>query len=208
MLNTKDSVTVSSARVPATALFNKLNGTFVSVAGIPLENFDYDKNYFIARAVEYDFTEDGDVIEGSIIIDAKGNATDDFKVIPRTQQTPATYESTLNELAEEKITKRYPLANQVTLLSKAVVKLGEAAGLADTEEFKNLSEMMDYISLCIKTNQTKKEFYKNDPNTVYYSDSEAAELDSKRFEGGIHELLGPRSIKGGRIFGSESSRTR
>lgn len=187
-------------RVPSTALFNKLNGELVSVSSVPIEESQHNPEYYIARSVMYNFGEGGDKIEGNIIISPNGAVTDNFKVLAEDEQTPTIYESQMNALAAEKITSRYPLTKQLNLLVACVNRLGQEHGLLELDEFTALNEMVEYINYCVQVNQTKKEYYANDPTVNYITDKALADQQSRAMEGGIHEEIGPRTITGGRIF--------
>lgn len=187
-------------RIPATALFNRLNGELVSVSSSPLGESQHNEEYYIAREVMYDFGANGDKIEGNILISPNGVITDNFKVLAADEQTPTVHEAQLNAMAAQKITKKYPLTKQLNLLVACVNRLGEEHGLLETEEFDTLNEMVEYINYCVQVNQTKKEHYANDPTVKYISDEAAAEAVSRSMEGGIHEEIGPRTITGGRVW--------
>lgn len=188
-------------RVSATALFNKINGMHVTVVGIPLDQCQYDKALYEARSVLINFADD--VVIGGLTVNKDGTYTDSFEVIKQKDQKEQVFELMLNLQAEQKITKEYPLVNQINILIKAVQRLGDEAGLQKTPEFEELSEMVSYIDLCISTNQSKKEFYRDNPDVEYITDEQVAAETAARMEGGIHESLGPRPITGGSIFGTE-----
>ncbi|ABY63050.1 hypothetical protein ST201phi2-1p221 [Pseudomonas phage 201phi2-1] len=187
-------------RVPATALFNRLNGELVSVVSVAIEEAQYNESYYIARSVMYDFGANGDKIEGKINISANGVVTDDFKVLAADEQTITIYESQMNALAAEKITSKFPLTKQINLLANAVNKLAAEHDLLKSPEFEALNEMVEFINYCVQVNQTKKEHYANDPTVNYISDKAAADALSRRMEGGVHEEIGAKTITGGRVW--------
>lgn len=191
---------IDAGRVPATALFNRLNGEFVTVTSVPISESQHNKEYFIAREVMYYFGVNGDAIEGNIIIDKHGKVTDNFKVVPFKEQRSLVTEAQMNSMASEKITSRYPLTKQFNILVECVTLLGEKHELNESNEFVALKEMVEYIKYCLHVNQTKKEHYRNDPDINYKSDEDIAIESSRRMEGGLHEELGPRTITGGRVF--------
>lgn len=190
-----------SIKLDATALFNRLNGMYYGVSSIPIASSQHNDALFIARSVQFDFSED--VIEGNIIINSDGTMKDDFRVIKKSEQKNAVTERNLNMQAEQKITKKYPLVTQLNLLVKAVNRLGQEHDLLETEEFEALGEMVSYINQCIQTNQAKKEFYANNPEVEYFSDERVYDEASARMEGGVHEALGARPVTGGSVFGSD-----
>lgn len=187
-------------RIPATALFNRLNGELVSVSSSPIGESQYNEDYYIARSVMFDFGDNGDKIEGNVLISKNGVITDNFRVLAADEQTPTIYEAQLNAMAAQKITKKYPLTKQLNLLVACVNRLGAEHELLSTDEFEALNEMVEYVNYCVQVNQTKKEHYANDPTVNYVSDEAAAEALSRSMEGGIHEAIGPRTITGGRIW--------
>lgn len=190
-------------RISATALFNKQNGVFITPISIPLEESQYDKSLYEGRSILFNFAQD--VLIGGLIKNADGTFSDAFTVMKQSEQKEKIYEKMLNMQAEQKITKVYPLVNQINLLVKAIQRLGTEHDLLEHPEFTALSEMVSYIDQCIATNQAKKEFYSESPDVDYISDDQLkAELAAK-MEGGIHEALGPKPITGGSIFGSDRS---
>ena len=192
---------IESVKIDSTALFNKLNGIYFGISSIPITDKHHDENLFLARSVQFDFSRD--IIVGNIIVNADGTYTDNFKVIDKDDQKQQVYERNLNRQAEQKITKEYPLVDQLNLLVKAVTLLGGKHDLLETEEFTALTEMVSYINQCIQTNQAKKEFYSTSPDVEYFSDERVSEETSARMEGGIHEVVGARPVTGGSVFGSD-----
>ncbi len=193
-------VFAESGKIISTALFNKINGMFCHVVGLGLEQSQYDKELYVGREVEYDFSTD--IIVGGLIVNKDGTYTDDFKVIHRDDEGHKVFETQLNMQAEQKITKVYPLVDQINMLVKAVTLLAKEHKLENKPEFKALAEMVSYIDQVIETNQAKKEFFSNNPDVEYYSDERVAAEESARMEGGIHEALGPRPVTGGSVFRS------
>lgn len=184
-----------AGRNPAVALFNKQNGIYISVSNYLPEDMDkIDTDLYIAREVMFDFT--NDTIEGDIIINKDGTTTDDFKVVDKSEVRPVIYETQLNSRAEYKITKRYPVIEQINILSRSLQLIAEKTGTALPE----LEELTDYIKLCLDTNKAQKEFYRGSPDVTYITEEEHTERESARFEGGLHEIIGPRVITGGSVF--------
>lgn len=188
-------------RVTATALFNRINGLFVTVLAMSIEDSQYNKELYEGREVEFDFNRD--VIVGGLTVNDDGTYTDNFKVTPADEQQEVIYEQMLNLQAEQKITKRYPLVDQVNILTQAIQRLGKELDLNETDEFKALSEMTAYIAQVIQANKARKAFYSENPDVTYVTDEEFATEQAARLDGGIHEAIGARSIAGGRIFGTE-----
>lgn len=180
-------------------LFNKLNGIHVfSIQGDENSVDLYDPRLFHVRyapmSIQYE------ILEGQLHIAEDGTITDDWKIVLLTDRKQMVMERSLNMAAETKITGVYPIATQINILSRAIKKIAEAAGV-ETEE---LDEMVSYIEHCIATNQIHKEFYRGSEDVEYVTDESVAAHKSRAMEGGIHEWLGARPVTGGRIFGSDS----
>lgn len=188
-------------RVTATALFNRLNGLFITVLAMSIEDSQYDKTLYEGREVEFDFNRD--VLVGGLTVNDDGTFTDNFEVVAADSQQEVIYERMLNLQAEQKITKQYPIVDQVNILTKAIQRLGKELDLNDTDEFKALSEMTSYVAQVIQANKARKVFYSENPDVKYVTDEEYAAQQAARLDGGIHEAIGARGITGGRIFGTE-----
>lgn len=190
-----ETTTQTLGRVDAVLLFNKLNGLFITANSIGPEDHDkIDTTHYVYRAVKFDFV--NDTVEGNLTLNPDGTFTDNFKVVDKSEQTPVIYELQLNAAAEYKITKKYPVIEQINVLSRALGLLAEKAGV----ELPELDEMKDYIKLCLDTNAAQKEFYSENPDVTYITDEERTDTDTRRFEGGLHETLGPRTLTGGSVF--------
>jgi hypothetical protein len=165
--------------------FNKITGALVGILSwvepetLNTVFFDY------VTVEEFDFEND----------EVVGNYPD-FKVVDRRTLPSVMYEESLDAIARDKITKKYPVIQQVNVLGTAILKLSEALGI-DQEE---LIEMRDYIDEVKRVNAVQKAFYQESPDYEYVSieDQEAREAD--QMEGGLHEAYGPRTATGGRVF--------
>lgn len=185
----------TSGRTDAVLLFNKLNGLFITASSIGPEDHDkIDTTHYTYRAVQFDFV--NDTVEGNLTLNADGTFTDNFKVVDKSEQATVVYEQQLNAAAEYKITKKYPVIEQINVLSRALQIL---AGKAKVE-LPELDEMTDYIKLCLDTNKSQKEFYSGNPDVTYITDEERLDTHTRRFEGGLHEALGTRTLTGGSVF--------
>lgn len=189
---------VTANRTPHAHMFNKLNGMHLYSIFLngPLNHYTDDKMFYTRTA---DFDPVTDVVVGGLDIADNGVVTDNFKIVPITEMPDRVYERSLNLAAEEKITKKYPVADQLSIVARTLEKIAKATGV-DVEE---LSEMLSYIDLCLTTNKAQKEFYRENSDIEYVSDEKAASDFAASMEGGIHEHLGARLITGGRIFGSD-----
>ncbi|AEH03578.1 hypothetical protein AVT69_gp153 [Pseudomonas phage PhiPA3] len=189
-------VSAESERVPSTLLFNKITGMFIVAVSIPFEEYENQADFYIA--IGADFNHVNDTVVGGLIIKEDGTYVEDFKVMSRDEAPRMVYESQLNAQAEYKITKKYSIVDQINVLSRAIQAIAKKAGVDVSE----LTEMQDYIDLCLQTNATQKAFYRDNPDIVYVSDEQKEADDAARLEGGLHEALGPRTVGGIRISGT------
>lgn len=174
-------------RQPALLFFNKANGIWLNAIPYvdPQTLGGHDHLTFVAA--DMSMTEDTVIGEYP-----------DFKVIAKSDIPPTVTESQLDAAMSAKITVRYPVVQQVNVLGRALLKLAEIHGI--TAELSELNEMLSYIDLCKDNNRTQKEFYRESTEYSYITNAELADLESSRFEGGLHEALGPRTISGGTVF--------
>lgn len=180
--------------VKAVLIFNRLNGVYLGAASLDISLCDIDHPHCIYVEDEMDIV--NDVVEGGLKIHGDGSWTKDYKVLRPHERSAAVYESELDEQMAYKITKRYTVVEQVNILSRAILKLADKHDI----ELDELNEMLDYISLVKETNKNQKEFYANHPDYEYFTNERATEIEASRFEGGLHEAIGPRTITGGRVF--------
>lgn len=194
----REDLSSFSARVPATILFNKHNGELLFVVKGSREEYgEVDEESFIARWADYDFMRDK--VIGELLIDEDGNVTDNWSVVDQDDAPAMVLEKNLNRMAEQKITKKYPIAEQISIVARVVAKIADKVGV----EAEDLEEMLSYMQLCFETNAAQKEFYRGNPDVEYISDEEAAERNTRKLAGGIHEKLGARPVTDGRVFGSD-----
>lgn len=180
--------------VKAVLIFNRLNGVYLGAASLDISLCDIDHPHCIYVEDEMDIV--NDVVEGGLKIHVDGSWTKDYKVLRPHERSAAVYESELDEQMAYKITKRYTVVEQINILSRAILKLADKHDI----ELDELNEMLDYISLVKETNKNQKEFYANHPDYEYFTNERATEIEASRFEGGLHEAIGPRTITGGRVF--------
>lgn len=176
-------------RVPCSLFFNKLNGMFLHASS--LVNLEEISNQEYVTIVTADF----DLINDKVV-----GCYPDYKVMDRLEGPQTFYEAQADAAMSTKITKKYPVVEQVNVLGRAIAALAAATGTEMTE----LTEMLEYIKLCKDINANTKEFYSESPDFIYVSNAELAETDAARTEGGLHELYGPRTITGGRVFSTDS----
>lgn len=178
-----------NGRVPCSLFFNKLNGMFLHASS--LVNLDEVNNQEYTTIINADFDLMNDVVIGEY---------PNHVIMDRSEVKPTYYEAQADTAMATKITKQYPVVEQVNILGRAIVALAEKGGI----DLPELTEMLEYIKLCRGINANTKEFHRDSPDFIYVSNEELAEIDAARTEGGLHELYGPRSITGGRVFATDS----
>lgn len=185
-------------RTPCTLLFNALTGEHFTTVGLSREQYgEVDASKFIVRYEDVNIF--NDEVTGNIIINSDGSYKDNYKILAPNKAPDKVYERALNRSAEQKITTKYPLAKQVSIIAEAVETLAEKAGV----ELGELSEMLSYIKLCLRTNQIRKGIYRDNPDVVYITDEDCDNLEARRLAGGVAEEIGARTPAIGRIFGSD-----
>ena len=180
--------------VKAVLIFNRLNGMYLGAASLDISLCDIDHPHCIYVEDEMDVV--NDVVEGGLKIHGDGSWTKDYKVLRPHERSAIVHESELDQQMAYKITKRFTVVEQINVLGRAILKLATKSNV----ELDELTEMLDYINLVKETSKNQKEFYANHPDYEYYTNEQTAELEASRFEGGLHEAIGPRVITGGRVF--------
>lgn len=181
-------------KIKVTLIFNRLNGLFISVTDLPIELCDPNDLYCIYVEDKMDLN--SEEVTGKLIINEDGTWEADYKIGNVREGTFRVYESQLNSTVAYKITKEYPVVRQVNILAKIIKELADKSGV-DTSE---LDEYLDYVKLVKDTNKAHKEFYKNNPEVEYISNVEQSEIEIAQYEGGLHEIIGPRTVGGGIVF--------
>jgi hypothetical protein len=189
MLDTTALNTLTSGeRVRSLLMFNKANGEFISAISWNDPATLGGQDYILFVEDQYDMM--NDVVKGKY---------PDYKVVNKNEGPQPYYESQADAALSAKITKMYPVVEQVNVIGRALAILGEKLGVMD--KLGELTEMIEYIKLCKDVNASTKEFYRESPDYIYISNEELAAQENARYEGGLHEALGPRTISGGRVFG-------
>lgn len=171
-------------RIPAILQFNTITGKFITALTGDIATLGA-KDLFTYIEAEWDFTND------TVI----GNYPD-YHVIDSRALPTTIYESALDAVARDKITKEYPVIQQVNILGRAIMALSEKLGL-DQEE---LVDMLSYIDQVKQTNSVTKQAYQESQDYDYVSiEQETADYEAT-LEGGVHELYGARTAAGGRVF--------
>lgn len=181
-------------RTKTTLIFNRLNGVFISATDLPIDLCDANDLYCIYTEELMDLN--NDEVAGSLIINEDGSWEKDYKVITHKEATFKVHESQMNAIVAYKITKKYTVVDQINILARLVKKLADEANI-DTSE---LDEYVEYIRLVKDTNKAHREFYISNPNVEFITNEEQANRDASKYEGGLHEIIGPRTVGGGTVF--------
>ena len=182
--NTLSDLT-SGQRIRALLMFNKANGEFIAALSWNDPATLSGHEYVTYVEDQYDMT--NDVVKGTY---------PDYKVVDKREGPQPYYETQADAAMSAKITKLYPVVEQVNVLGRAISVLAEKIGC----KLDELTEMLEYIKLCKEVNASTKEFYIESPDFIYISNEELAAQENARYEGGLHEAFGARTISGGRVF--------
>lgn len=169
----------------AVLAFNRTNGEFVfALTNVTPDELSGQEHMVY---VEAEFNPNTQVVQGTL-----GN----YKIVDKSSLPQPIYEASIDAMMATKITKVYPVAEQVNVLGRALQILAKEHNIV----LEELEEMLDYISLARDTNREQKEAYRNDPAYEFISNADIEARNEKLYEGGLHEALGPRTIEGGRVF--------
>jgi hypothetical protein len=176
----------SGERIRALLMFNKVNGAFIAA-------INYNDPATLGGHDHIEYVEDQfDMLNDKVV-----GKYPDYIVQNKNEGPQPYYEQQADTAMATKITKKYPVVEQVNVVGRALTILAEKAGV----ELPELQEMLSYINLCKEVNASTKEFYRDSPDFIYISNEELADRENEKYEGGLHEALGPREINGGRVFG-------
>lgn len=180
-----DALTNAPETGKAVLAFNRTNGEFVfALTNVEPEELSGQEHMVYVSAV---FDPTTQVVQGTLA---------DYKIVDKASLPQPIYEFQIDQMMATKITKIYPIAEQVNVLGRALQTLAKEHNIV----LEELEEMLDYISLARDTNREQKEAYRNDPAYEFISNADIEARNEKLYEGGLHEALGPRTIEGGRVF--------
>jgi hypothetical protein len=177
--------------------FNKISGAFTAVIGW-VDPATLNNDFFIYEEHDnFDFHTD----------EVRGTYPD-YTVVNREQAELVMYESQLDLAAQQKITKQYPVINQVNNIGNAIEQIGRVVQglLGDKPDadlaaaLKVLDEMNDYVTEVKTANNLRKEYYAGSSDYIYYSLADEAAAQEAQLEGGLHEAYGAKQITGGTVF--------
>jgi hypothetical protein len=165
-----------TATTLAWAQFNKITGVFTGVyQKVPLETLNQE--YFDYIEIEIN-TETQKVV----------GTKDNFEIINHSDEAQVIHEVAMNNQAQGKIDKKYPIYKRLDTIDRVLLLLCEKLDVNDSEFF----EMQDYIKEVQHTNELIKEAIANDPAYNYVSIQQQLEKMDAQIEGGLHEYFGPR----------------
>lgn len=156
-------------RTEALAQFNKITKVFITI----LQKVDVswlNNDFYLYREINID------PIKEKVI-----GTYDNFEIVSIEDQPLAITEDGLNALAREKILKKYPIEEQLTIIEKTLEILASTAGI----DYSELKEMNEYIAEIKRANGIRKDFYANDSDYQYTSTEDMEQLLSLQHEGGI-----------------------
>ncbi len=184
---TAEAYDMPSTRAPAILQFNRLSGEFMNA----IRTADNDittlggKEYFVFVVADISLTDDEVV-----------GRYPDYKIVPKSELPTKVFEEDMKTQLQTKITREYPVIDQVNILSDALLKLGEHVGV----DLPELLEMRDYIQEAKRAHNVRKKFFQESPDYDFISTEKAAERSEAQLDGGVHEFFGPRETTGGRVF--------
>lgn len=149
------------AKSLTTILFTKTDGKYMAAISEPMDKLGFDRNLYEGREVQ--FNQFKDYVDGGLIVNADGTFTDAFVIRDISEQPPIINERSVNLETQVVITERYPLTEQLNILSRAILKLAELNNV----ELYELGDMHQFITDQLRTGAVLKEQYKNDPNVNY-----------------------------------------
>ena len=158
-------------RETALAQFNKLNKKFTTVLGMVDDVSLLNHDLYLYREIEIDL--DNENVRGDY---------DNYEIYD-VNATPLMTEDALNTLARARITDKYPLEDQLSILGSAIERLADNAGI----EAEDLKEMNDFIAEVRRANGIRKEYFRNNPQVTYKSTEDIDAEITEKYEGAIQE---------------------
>ena len=158
-------------RETALAQFNKLNKKFTTVLGMVDDVSLLNHDLYLYREIEIDL--DNENVRGDY---------DNYEIYD-VNATPLMTEDALNTLARNRITDKYPLEDQLSILGSAIERLADNAGI----EAEDLKEMNDFIAEVRRANGIRKEYFRNNPQIEYKTTEDIEAEIAEKYEGAIQE---------------------
>ena len=164
-------INIDMNRQPALAQFNKLNKKFTTVLALIEDQSLLNHDLYLYREIEIDINNEN--VRG----------TSDSYEIYDVNATPLMTEDLLNTMARNRITEKYPLESQLSILGDVLEKVADANSIA----CEDLKEMNDFIAEVRRVNGIRKEFYKSNPQFEYKSTEDIDAEIAEKYEGAIQE---------------------
>ena len=158
-------------RETALAQFNKLNKKFTTVLGMVDDVSLLNHDLYLYREIEIDLENEN--VRGDY---------DNYEIYD-VNATPLMTEDALNTLARTRITDKYPLEDQLSILGSAIERLADNAGI----EAEDLKEMNDFIAEVRRANGIRKEYFRNNSQVTYKSTEDIEAEIAEKYEGAIQE---------------------
>jgi len=168
--------TIPKDETNAWAQFNKITGVFTGIfQDVPVEMLNQEYYNYIPIKIN---------VQTQTVV----GTYDNFSIVNIVEQPAPAYEIALDNAAQAKIDKIYPIYDRLDMHERILSLICEKVGIDDFE----FTEMLSYIEEVKKNNQLFKESIMNDPNFTYISREQQRETENARLEGGLHEFIGPR----------------
>lgn len=158
-------------RQTALAQFNKLNKKFTTILGMVDDQSLLNHDLYLYREIEIDLENEN--VRGDY---------DNYEIYD-INAAPLMTEDALNTLARTRITEKYPLEDQLSILGSAIERLADNAGI----EADDLKEMNDFIAEVRRANGIRKEYFRNNPQVTYKSTEDIEAEIAEKYEGAIQE---------------------
>lgn len=159
-------------RQTALAQFNKLNNKFTTILAMVDDQSLLNHDLYLYREVSVDL--DNENIRGTY---------DNYEIYDR-NATPLMTEDALNMSARNRITEKYPLENQLSILGSVLERLADNAGI----EAEDLKEMNDFISEVRRANGIRKEYFRTNSQVEYKSTEDIETEIAEKYAGAIQEF--------------------
>lgn len=176
--------------------FNKISGALTAVLGW-VDPQTLNNDYYVYVDVEsFDYNEQ----------EVVGNYPD-YEIRNKSAAGAVLYERQLDLAAQQKITKAYPVINQVNNVGNAITELGRVVrGMLKKPDpaleaaLEKLEEMNLYITEVKDANNERKAYYATAEGYTYVTIAQEEQSMADQLEGGLHEVYGAKSITGGTVF--------
>jgi hypothetical protein len=173
---------IVGGKVKVWLIFNRANGVYWGFAQYD-DDHAFDEDYFVLVEAEMDATYEGVV-----------GTYPDYKIMAKADMPQEIDEAMLNAMTSANIEARYPVTKQINNLSAVVLLLAQTAGLQDNELVMALQEQVDEIADILRNNSLRKQGYAGNDAFKYVTTDERARAENSKYEGGLHELMGPRTV--------------